>query len=94
MSWGLGTTLIGQGLGITPEITILMITSLGCLVFFAKDFILGVILFFFNATLNFMLDYYFEVNYAPALILMFLSFIVMSMSLYVISQSSAQGGYV
>lgn len=94
MAWGLGTGLIGSNLGMSPEMIILTVTCLGTLIFFAKDFTLGLILFFLNAVLNFMLGYYMEVNWAPALTLAFMAFIVLAFSLYFVDKSAARGGIV
>lgn len=94
MVWGTGVANIATNLGISAEVTILIVTCLGCLIFFAKDFLLGMIMLFLCGSLNFALGYYMEVNYLPALIVMFMTFILMALSLYIVGQTKAQGGYI
>jgi len=87
-----GLTLIATNLGMSLENIILFIIMVGCIVFFAKDFKLGVVLSFVAAACSFMLFYALEWDWSNALIVMFLCLILMAISLFFVGGVTGNSG--
>jgi len=94
MSWGLGFTALANNVGLSIDVIILIFAVFGSLIFFAKDFKLGVILLFLSSSGCFMLSYALDTNFIPALIVMFMSLVVMSLTLYFTAKAQERGGIV
>lgn len=92
MAWDYGFTLMQAGLGVNLETAILFLICIGSLIFFAKDFKIGVIMLFTLSGLCFMMFYFFGVNYRPAMVIFLMSLVIMAISFYAVSKSTAAGG--
>lgn len=90
----IGLTLISNNLNMDYGILILLVLVLGCLIFFAKDFKLGSVLLFLISGSCFMLSYGQGWNYAPSIIVFFMSLIMMAFSLYGVGRVTEQGRLV
>lgn len=90
-----GVELLFTNLGMAMELSILLVLNIGVLIFMAKDVKLGLILaFFINACITAWF-YVASYNYAPALIITFLWFILMSLSLYAVNKANnSVGGFI
>jgi len=94
MSWGLPFTSIATNLGVSMDYIILIIAVFGSLIFYAKDFKIGLIMTFLFSGLSFMLSYAVGGNWMPSAVVFFMSLAAMSLSLYAVSKAQAQGGLV
>lgn len=89
-----GLTYIASNLGVTFEILLLFVGVLGSLIFYARDFRVGIIMTFLTTTLIFMATYALSLNYTPALVVVFMSLIIMAFSFYGVGRDSVAGGLV
>jgi hypothetical protein len=94
MGWGLGFTNIAETLLMSFEHILLIVVVLGCIIFFAKDFKVGVIMLFVASGCLFMLFYALGVNWVFALIVFFMSLIMMAFTLYAVNKQQQAGGIV
>lgn len=90
----LGLSLVSENLNLDFGVLILLVLVLGSLIFFAKDFKLGSVLLFFISGSCFMLSYGQGWNYAPSIIVFFMSLIMMAFSLYGVGRVTDQGRLV
>jgi len=88
----IGFDLMATNLGMAFPDILLLVVCLGSLMFFAKDFKLGAILLFLSSALIFALDYKLGLNGDKALIVIFLSLIIMAFSLYAIEETKTTTG--
>lgn len=91
--WDLLTT-VGNNLGMSIPNVILLLVVVGNLIFYAMDFKLGNIILFLMSGGLFMLYYNLGWSYVFAVIVFFMSLVVMALSLIPISNKSAQGGFI
>lgn len=90
-----GIELISNNLGIGLEYLILIIVTLAGLIFFAIDWKVGLVIEFLSSGLLFMWFYNdASLDWAPALIAMFLWLVIMSLTLYSISKTGVSRGQV
>lgn len=82
-----GIQTITTNLSMSFETIVLVVVLIGCLMFYAKDFRLGLLLSFFVSALCFAWFYALEVNYVPALVFTILFAAFLSLNLAV-SKSS------
>lgn len=87
----IGITGIEQNVGVSFETTVLFIVLVGSLVFYARDFKLGLIISMVFSGLLFMWFYTAEYNYVPSVIMFFIFFILLSLSLYPVSVGGQEG---
>jgi hypothetical protein len=87
---GIDQIMANNGLGF--EWTILLIIIFGSIIFFAKDFRIGILMLFVTTGLSFMLFYHWGLNYVPAIVLCFMSLVVMAFSFYAIGKSEGVAG--
>lgn len=93
--WEVFSTLVPNNVGMSFEYIVLIIVNLGLLVFYAKNFKLGLLTGFVLNGMLFMAFYQFGLNWTPPLIITFLNLIVMAMTLYSVDKvSSGSGGFV
>jgi hypothetical protein len=88
---------IGQiaiNVGMSFENICLLLTSIGGLIFFAKDFRIGVIMQFIGSGLLFMLFYSMNGDYGSALILLFFWLTVLTLTIYFSAASKRQGAFI
>lgn len=90
--WGIST--IVANIGVSYETLILILVLLGGLILYAKDFKLGLIIQFMTTGCLFMWFYTAGYNYIPALVVCFLTFITMALSLYMVSKTTKVVGFV
>lgn len=79
--------------GLSFEWTILIIMILGALIFFAKDFKIGMIILLATSAGVFIWFYEKNLNYALPLTVFFMSLVILALSLYAVNKSSATGGF-
>lgn len=91
MVWDALSTIAGN-IGMGLENVILFVLVVGCMIFFAKDFKVGCLGLMLTSGLCFMLFYYLDWYWLPSVIVFFMSLVVLSFSLYGVSQVSEKGG--
>jgi len=92
MNWGSMLNLVQTGTGFQIEIILLIMLSVGGLIFFAKSLQFGLIFEFIISGLCFMFAYHFHANYAPAAILFFVWLVAMALSLYISGKITNNAG--
>lgn len=90
----LGLEKVFANLGMSFETVILVITLIGMLPFYAKDFKIGVIIQFVFTGGLIMLFYQYGYNYTPVMYVFFMTLIVMTLSLYATNKVADKGGIV
>ena len=83
-------------LGMSIEYLVLIVFLCGNLVFYAVNFKKGIIMQFLGSGLLFMLFYHYEMLWMPFVVILFISLIIMSFSLYAIRKTalSPGGGFI
>lgn len=94
MTLNIGILNICTNLGVSCPNLFLVIVVLASLIFYARDFRVGVLMTFFTTTLLFMFLYALNLNYTPTLIVVFISLIMMSLSFYGVGRDNVAGGLV
>lgn len=87
----IGISAISGYVGMGFENICLLIMIVGGLIFYAKDFRLGVIMHFIGSGLLFLMFYALNMNYSTALILLFFWLTVLTLTLYFSAKTSSQG---
>lgn len=90
----IGITNIASNVGLSFENLILLLVVLGSLIFYARDFKIGILMTFLTTTLCFMGMYQLNLNYTPSLVVVFMSLVIMSFSFYGTGRDSVAGGLV
>lgn len=88
----IGIVDAASNVGVSFENTILFVVLVGSLVFYARDVKLGLIASMLLSGLCFMWFYAADYNYVPSIIMFFIFFILLSLSLYSVSVSGQEGG--
>lgn len=91
MALNLGIQLIQNNLGVTFENIILFVVLIGCLIFYAKDFKLGLILTFILSGLLFMWFYYLNLNWVNSLVVTLMSIVGLAFSVFATGQKTTPG---
>ena len=89
-----GLNIITANLGIAIEHLVLIIVTLGAMIFFAKDFKLGVVMNLIGSALVFMLAYQLGWDFAPALIVFFMWLVILSFTLYAMARTTSKGAII
>lgn len=89
-----GLLMAVNNVGVSFETIVLVIVLLGCLVFFAKDVRLGLVMIFMASGLLFMWFFTVEYDYVPSLVVFLMDLVVLSFTLYGSSKKSAGGAFV
>lgn len=93
--WSVFEYLVPANVGVSFEVIVVLVVNLGLLVFYAKDFKLGLLSGFLLNAVTFMAFYQFTLNWVVPLVLMFMNLIVMALALYAVSKvDSTRGGFV
>lgn len=95
----IGFNLLETNLAMPLSYIAILVLFVCTLVFFAKDFKIGMIMLFFQSGLLFLWFYYMNstgdaIDYSPPLILMFISIVIMALSLYAVEKTSKEGGFI
>jgi len=95
----IGFNLIESGLGMPLAYIAVIVIFICSLVFLAKDFKIGMILLFFQNGLLFLWFYYMYqhgdlIDYTIPLIMMFISLVILALSLYAVQKTSKEGGFI
>ncbi len=93
MAWNVFTT-VGTNLGMGIENVILLVVMAGMLIFYAKDFKIGLILQFISAGILFALFYTWEWNYSSSLVVMFMILVIMALTLRPVDKAGPTGGSI
>lgn len=88
------TNLVAPNLGMSFENIVLVVFLLGGCIFYAKDFLLGVLMHFIGSGGLFMLFWALEMNYVFSLVIFLISLVVMALSLYATSKVAQRGGII
>jgi hypothetical protein len=92
--WEAITSLISN-LGVSFEVAITLILTLGCMIFFAKDFKLGILMMLFTNAGLFMWFYAASMdNWGLPLGLVFMFIIILSFTLYAINKTGQRVGVI
>lgn len=83
---------MANNVGVSLEWIILLLILLGGGIFYAKNFQIGIMLHFVGTGCAFMMFYALDLNYTPALILFFMSLVIMTLSLWASSKVAEKGG--
>ncbi len=92
MNLGLETMFTNIGVGF--ETVILIVFLFGSLIFFARSFLIGIMLLFFGSAAIFMWFFTQGFNFVPILIIFFISLVMLTLSLYGMSRQSLEGGVI
>ena len=87
-------TTVANNIGVSLENTILILFLIGGGIFYAKNFQIGIIMHFVGSGLLFMLFYVLGLNYVFALVIFFISLVIMAFSLYATSKVAHAGGFI
>lgn len=82
---------IAESLNMSFETLVILIVAVGGLIFYGKDFKLGVVLHFFLFSALFVWFYTSHLNYTSSLVAMLLSFAIMALTLYFTSSGRVGG---
>ena len=95
MALNIAIQLIEDSVGMNFENIMLLLVALGGLIFYAKDFKIGVILHMVGFGCCFMLFYSLGLPYQRALVSFFLMFVILCITLYAISKTApAYEGFI
>lgn len=89
-----GIVNIFNNLGVSLEISILILLLISGIVFFARDFKIGLFFYFIMSGSLFMWFYNLGLNWSPFLITFFMCLIVLSFTLYFTNKTVAAGGFI
>lgn len=89
-----GITTIANNLGMGLENIILLVVILGGIIFYAKDFKLGVVMHLLMTGLLFMWFYELEMNYVPSLVACLMFLVILSLSLYAVGKTAQRGAVI
>lgn len=91
----IGIDNIVDNVGMGFENIVLLIVVLGCLMFFAKDFKIGMVLTFLLSSVCFIAFFNFGLDWGVSLVVMMLSFVLLTLSIYASAKAgSGVGGFV
>ena len=85
---------VATNVGVELHNIFIIVIFLGGLIFYAKDYKLGIVLHFVGFGCLFMALYAMELPFAPALILFIMFGVIMALTLYTISKASQQGAFI
>ena len=91
--WDVFTFAAGN-LGVSFETVVVVVLLIGNLIFFAKNFLIGLIMMFVINAGVFAWFYSAGLNYSYPLIIFFLSLVLLSLSLYLTSKSVDRGALI
>lgn len=86
--------VVQQNLSMSIENVILLIVILGLSIFYAKDFKLGIIMQLLLSASCFMGFYQLGWNYVPALVIMFITLVLLALSLFAVKKTVDTGGFI
>ena len=92
MDYGIG--LLSTNLSVSFEWIVFIIGFFTCFIFFALSFQIGLIILFLGFASLFAWMYTLQLNYLPFLIMTFISFVMMCLSLYISNKSTTRGAYI
>lgn len=90
----LGLENLFSNIGVSFESTLLFIAVVGNLIIMAKDFKIGFIFLFVISGGLFMWFYNIGFNYVPSLVVMLMSLVILSFTLYPVTKTGEAGGFV
>lgn len=90
----IGLTDIASNVGVSFENIILLIFIFGGCIFYAKDFKLGLVIQFLGSGLLFMWFKQAGYNYAPALVVFFITLVLLALSIIFVAKTGEAGGNV
>lgn len=79
--------------GVSFEWIMVIISTLASMIFFAKDFKLGIIILMVTMAGVFIWFYESNLNYTLPLSIFFMAFVILVLSLYAVNASSGTGGF-
>ncbi len=82
---------IAANVGMQFELIILFLLLVGGLIFYVNDVRIGVIMHMLSFGLGFMWFYQSSMNFAPALVIFLMFFVILCFTIYAVSKSSSQG---
>lgn len=85
---------IAANIGVSFENTVLLIVLFGGLVFYAKDFKLGLVIQFLGAGLLFIWFKQAGLNYVPSLVIFFITLVLLAFSIIFVAKTGEAGGNV
>ena len=91
MAWAV-FDFLATNISMSLENAILFVTVVGSLIFFAKDFKLGLVMLFLTSGCLFMAFYNLGWNYTGTVVVFFMSLVIMSLALLSASNKAASGG--
>lgn len=88
----IGLDNIASNIGVSFENTFLFVVLIGSLIFYAKDFKLGLMMSWLFSGLCWLWFYVAGWNYVPSLVMFFIFLILLSLSLYSVNVVGQNGG--
>lgn len=98
--WDIISGTVASNIGMPIEYVLVILLTLGSMLFMAKNFKLGAMLLFFTSGVVFIIvfganQYYSAgMNYAPFLALFFISLVIMVFTIYAASRSAQEGSSI
>lgn len=98
--WTIIDETVATNIGMSIEYVLVILLTLGAMLFMAKNFKLGVMLLFFTSGVMFIVvfganQYYSAgMNYAPFLAIFFISLVIMVFTVYSASRSAQEGSII
>jgi hypothetical protein len=86
--WGLNLDMLATNTGVSIEATLTLILFVGCFIFMARSFQLGAVMLFLGNGLLFMLCWKIGAPYSLPLYMIFISLILMTISIYAVGKTS------
>ncbi len=94
MGFNLGIETALANMNISFETMLLVIFLFGGLIFFARNFIIGVMMYFFGSGAIFIWFHTAGLNFIPFLTIFFISLVVLTLTLYATSRQAIEGGVI
>ncbi len=90
----LGIENVLTNINVSFETVILLIHLFGSLIFFARNFLIGVMLLFFGSAGIFIWFFNVGFNFVPILVIFFISLVMLTLALYSVGRQSLEGGVI
>jgi hypothetical protein len=86
--------IVAANVGMGFENIILLLVHAGIIIIMAKNFQIGALILFLLDTAVFMIFYNFGLNYTPFLTMMFVSLVIVVLSLWASSRVTSEGNLI
>lgn len=85
---------VANNIAMTFENVLLLVFSLGCLIFMAKDFKIGIMALMLSSGGLFAWFYQADLNWTPPLVIFFMSVVILALTLVFVDQTTQRGAII